>query len=213
MARTADKGDKLSKETAKKLIEVAIDLFSRKGFQGTSIRDIASEMGMTSSNIYHYFGTKEGVLRAIERQTLEPIIKEFRYIASVDKPPLERFSMLVKAHLTYLDAHRKESLIFSTLNEEVFPSDRKERDLNKKFQTETFFIYRSEIERVLSSMGKSGNSTVAAFSTLGSIIWFLRWYRPQGENTFEEVANSIIKYILYGIIGNGSSEFPTINNT
>jgi AcrR family transcriptional regulator len=204
MARTAGQVDNISKETAKKLIEVAIDLFSRKGFKGTSIRDIASEMGMTSSNIYHYFGTKEGLLRAIERQTLEPIIKEFRHIASLDKAPLERFAMLVKAHLSYLDAHRKESLIFSTLNEETFPTDRNEKDLNKKFQTETFFIYRSEIERLLSSTGKQGNSTVAAFSTLGSVIWFLRWYRPQGENTFDEVANSIIKYILYGIIGEDS---------
>jgi AcrR family transcriptional regulator len=209
MAKSYKKGSEISKETAKKLIDVSIDLFSRKGFKGTSIRDIASEMGMTSSNIYHYFGTKEGVLRAIERQTLEPIIKEFRRIASLDMPPLERFSMLVRAHLAYLDVHRKESLIFSTLNEETFPADRK--DLNKKFQTETFFIYRSEIERVLSSMGKQGNSTVAAFSTLGAIIWFLRWYRPQGDKTFDEVANSIIKYIFYGIIGNGSAEFQSSN--
>ena len=209
MAGSGKKSSEISKETARRLIEVAIDLFSRKGFKGTSIRDIAAEMGMTSSNIYHHFGTKEGVLRAIERQTLEPITREFRRIASLDLPPLDRFSMLIKAHLAYLDLHRKESLIFSTINEETFPADRK--DLNKKFQTETFFIYRSEIERVLSSMGKQGNSTVAAFSTLGSIIWFLRWYRPQGEKSFDEVANSIIKYILYGIIGNGAAgaETPT----
>jgi TetR/AcrR family transcriptional regulator, cholesterol catabolism regulator len=207
MPGTGKKSREISRETAKRLIEVAIDLFSRKGFKGTSIRDIAAEMGMTSSNIYHHFGTKEGVLRAIERQTLEPITREFRRIAILDLPPLDRFSMLIKAHLAYLDLHRKESLIFSTINEETFPADRK--DLNKKFQTETFFIYRSEIERVLSSIGKQGNSTVAAFSTLGSIIWFLRWYRPQGEKSFDEVANSIIKYILYGIIGNGSSGVET----
>ena len=207
MAGTGKRSSEISRETAKRLIEVAIDLFSRKGFKGTSIRDIAAEMGMTSSNIYHHFGTKEGVLRAIERQTLEPITREFRRIASLDLPPLDRFSMLIKAHLAYLNQHRKESLIFSTINEETFPADRK--DLNKKFQTETFFIYRSEIERVLSSMGKQGNSTVAAFSTLGSIIWFLRWYRPQGENSFDEVVNSIIKYILYGIIGNGSADVET----
>ncbi len=207
MLKRDKRNSEISKETAKKLINVAIDLFSRKGFKGTSIRDIAAEMGMTSSNIYHYFGTKEGVLRAIERQTLEPIIKEFRRIASLDMSPLDRFSLLVRTHLSYLDIHRKESLIFSTLNEETFPSDRK--DLNKKFQTETFFIYRSEIERVLASIGKQGNSTVAAFSTLGAIIWFLRWYRPQGEKTFDEVANSIIKYILYGIIGNSSAEIQS----
>jgi len=189
-----------SSQTSRKLIEAAIDLFSRKGFKGTSIRDLAAEIGMTTSNIYHYFDTKEGLLAAIEQQTLEPITREFRRIASLDMPPLDRFILLIRTHLAYLDVHRKESLIFSSLSEETFPPGRK--DLNKKFQTETFFIYRSEIERLLSSKRLKKNSTILAFSTLGSVIWFLRWYRPGGDMTFNKVADAIIDYILSGIIGN-----------
>jgi AcrR family transcriptional regulator len=192
-----------SSQTSDKLIAAAIDLFSRKGFKGTSIRDIAAEMGMTTSNIYHYFDTKEGLLAAIEQQTLEPITREFRRIASLDMPPLDRFVLLIRTHLAYLDVHRKESLIFSSLSEETFPPGRK--DLNKKFQTETFFIYRSEIERLISSIGIKKNSTILAFSTLGSVIWFLRWYRPDGDMTFDEVADAIIEYILSGIIGAGQN--------
>ncbi len=188
-----------SGKTPKKLIDVAIDLFSRKGFKGTSIRDIAAEMGMTTSNIYHYFGTKAGVLSAIERQTLEPIIQEFRRISSLDLPPLDRFTLLIKTHLIYMDTHRKESKIFS-LSEETLSSGK--NDLNKKFHKETILIYRSEIKRLLSSMGRQGNSTVAAFNTLGTVIWFLRWYRPGGHNSLEEVTNAIIEYVLHGIIGN-----------
>jgi TetR/AcrR family transcriptional regulator, cholesterol catabolism regulator len=200
MSAKISKNRESSSQTSKKLIEAAIDLFSRKGFKGTSIRDLAAEIGMTTSNIYHYFDTKEGLLAAIEQQTLEPITREFRRIASIDMPPLDRFVLLIRTHLAYLDVHRKESLIFSSLSEETFPPGRK--DLNKKFQTETFFIYRSEIERLLSSIGMKKNSTILAFSTLGSIIWFLRWYRPDGGMTFDEVANAIIDYILSGITGN-----------
>ncbi|MFC1820160.1 TetR/AcrR family transcriptional regulator [Thermodesulfobacteriota bacterium] len=187
-----------SGKTREKLIDVAIDLFSRKGFKGTSIRDIAAKMGMTTSNIYHYFGTKGGVLSAIERQTSEPILNEFRRITSLDMPPLDRFTLLIRTHLTYMDTHRKESKIF-TLSEETFPPDM--RDLNKKFQKETFIIYRAEIERLLASMGRKGNSTIAAFNTFGVIVWFLRWYRPEGRNSLDEVINAIIDYVLYGIIG------------
>ena len=43
-----------------KVLQVAIKLFSAKGFKGTSIRDIAQAMNMSISNIYHYFGNKEG---------------------------------------------------------------------------------------------------------------------------------------------------------
>ena len=191
-------GREKSSQTSKKLIDVSIDLFSRKGFKGTSIRDIAAEMGMTTSNIYHYYGTKAGLLSAIERQTLEPLIKEFRRIASLDLPPLDRFKLLIRTHLTFQDSHRNESKIFS-LREEPFPDGKK--DLNKKFQTETFFIYRSEIERLLASKGRKGNSTIAAFSALGAVVWFLRWYNPEGRNSLEEVIQAITDHILYGIIG------------
>lgn len=198
MPKNRARGLETSRQTPKKLIDVAIDLFSRKGFKGTSIRDIAAEMGMTTSNIYHYFGTKAGVLSAIGRQTLEPIIREFRRISSLDLPPLDRFTLLLRTHLIYMDAHRKESKIFS-LSEEALSSGK--NDLNKKFHKETFLIYRSEIERLLSSMGRKGDSTIAAFNTLGTIIWFLRWYRPGGRNSLEEVINTIIEYVLHGIIG------------
>ena len=190
---------KLTGKTPKKIIDVAIDLFSRKGFKGTSIRDIAAEVGMTTSNIYHYFGTKSGVLEAIERQTLEPIMREFRRIAAIDMPPLERLSLLIRSHLTYMDSHRKESKIF-TLREENFPKGNK--NLNKRFQTEALFIYRTEIDRLLTSMGREENCTIAAFNTLGVIIWFLRWYNPEGRCTLDEVIDSIIKFVLHGIIGN-----------
>ena len=102
--RNKDKKPDYFKHTPEKLLAVAIDLFSRKGFKGTSIRDIASKLGMTTSNIYHYFGTKAGVLAAIERQTLEPILCEFRRIAGLDLPPLDRFTSLIKTHLAYMDS-------------------------------------------------------------------------------------------------------------
>ena len=113
MAQTRTKTREKTSDTPKKLIDVSIDLFSRKGFKGTSIRDIAAEMNMTTSNIYHYFGTKNGLLSAIERQTLDPLIKELKGITSLDLPANERLKKLIRAHLAYMDAHRKESLIFS----------------------------------------------------------------------------------------------------
>lgn len=179
--------------TKNKLIEVAIDLFSNKSFKGTSIRDIANEMGMTSSNIYHYFKTKDHLLDAIEYQTLEPIIKEFRRIVDLDMPPVERFTLLIRTHLEYLNTHRKESKIFS-FSEMKLPR-------NKKFQQETFMIYRSEIERILEAYKNDGNSTIMTFCTAGTVIWFLKWYRPEGELTFDQVVDSVVKYILQGIIG------------
>ena len=185
-----------SKQTSQKLIDVAVDLFSRKGFKATSIREIATKMGMTTSNIYHHYGTKAGLLSAIERNTLTPLIDELRRIKKLDMPPLDRFILLVKTHLRFMHTHRKESRIF-TFFEEASAS-------GKEFQMEAYAIYRSEIKRLAESRGRKIDISVATMCTLGAVLWFLRWYRPDGRLSFEEVLDSISDYVLSGIIGDNA---------
>ena len=203
MSRNKAKSPTTLSNTPDKLLAVAIDLFSRKGFKGTSIRDIASNLGMTTSNIYHFFGTKAGILTAIERQTLEPILFEFKRIVGLDLPPLERFTLLIKTHLAYLDTHRKENTILSLSDETLLSSGK--NGLTRRYHQETFSIYRSEIDRLLSTEGLTGNATLLAFHTLGTVIWFLRWYRQGGPNSLEQVTDSIVSYVLHGILGGDSS--------
>ena len=80
------------------------------------------------------------------------------------------------------------------------------RNLNKRFQTETLFIYRTEIDRLLSSMGRKEDATIMAFNSLGVVIWFLRWYSSDGRASLDEVIESIIKFVLRGIIGRNGSD-------
>jgi TetR/AcrR family transcriptional regulator, cholesterol catabolism regulator len=198
MGRPKNSGSETSGRTAKKLIEVAIDLFSSKGFKGTSIRDIARETGLTTSAIYHNFGTKGGLLAAIGTQTIEPLLQELRRVYALDLPPVDRFKLLLRTHLTFIGTHRKESKIFF-VGGETLPLG--ERDLDKRRQREIFFMYRAEIARLMSSMGRKGNAAVATFCTFGTMMWFLTWYRPEGRFSMEDVINDIIEYILHGILG------------
>lgn len=182
-----------SKQTSQKLIDVAVDLFSRKGFKATSIREIAMEMGMTTSNIYHHYGTKAGLLSAIEKNTLTPLIDELRKIKELDMPPVDRLILLIKTHLRFMNSHRKESRIFTFFEGES--------ELSKKYQKETYVIYRSEIQRLAESRGREIDISVATLCTLGTVIWFLKWYSPDGRLSIEEVIENTADYVLNGIMG------------
>ena len=193
MPKSKGANKEASTETQKKLIAAAISLFSRKGFSGTSIRDIASEVGMTSSNIYHYFKTKDGVLAEIEKQTIEPIVQKLRKISRLDIDHEQRLRLLIKSHLEYLNNTRKASRIFS-FSEDLLPR-------NRAFQRESFAIYKSEIKSLLAEKGINENPTILTFCSLASIVWFLRWYKPSGKESLEGVINSITQFILNGILG------------
>ncbi|MCG5433970.1 TetR/AcrR family transcriptional regulator [Mycobacterium sp. MYCO198283] len=63
-------------DTRQRLIAVAVDLFTRHSFAGTSLQMIADEMGLTKAAIYHHFRTREQLLNAV----LEPVFAELREI-------------------------------------------------------------------------------------------------------------------------------------
>lgn len=47
------------------ILDAAIDLFGRQGYQGTGLSAIAQQAGITASAIIHHFGSKQGLLRAV----------------------------------------------------------------------------------------------------------------------------------------------------
>ena len=59
-------------DTRKRLIDAAVELFTRHSFAGTSLQMIADELGFTKAAIYHHFRTREQLLGAV----LEPILDE-----------------------------------------------------------------------------------------------------------------------------------------
>ncbi|MDF2823908.1 MAG: transcriptional regulator [Mycobacterium sp.] len=60
-------------DTRRRLIEVAVDLFTRHSFAGTSLQMIADELGFTKAAIYHHFRTREQLLDAVVTPILEQL--------------------------------------------------------------------------------------------------------------------------------------------
>jgi len=181
------RGASLEPETKDRLLEVAIDLFATRGYVGTSIRDIAGAMGMSISNIYHYYGSKEGILLAILEQ-----------VAGLRIDPLERFELLLRTNLTLSGRFQNETKVY-TIDKEQFPLEAQEQ--TRLVQRKILRIYVDQLE-ALDEAGllAAGDVTILAFNILGVINWFLRWYRDGNRFTFENVADEIVPFILRGAL-------------
>lgn len=67
---------KIPRDTRNKITETAIDLFSREGYPGVSIRDITKAVGIKESSLYHHFASKQEII--------EDIYSRFRNILSAE---------------------------------------------------------------------------------------------------------------------------------
>lgn len=66
-----DDGGQVSASTREKILDVALDLFSDQGFDGTSMREIAQRLGITKPSIYYHFASKEDILLALHMRAHE----------------------------------------------------------------------------------------------------------------------------------------------
>ncbi len=190
-----------------KLVQVAIELFSTRGFKGTSIRNIAKAMDMSISNIYYYFGNKEGLLLAVLEHSSKGLVEKLSEISQMDLDPLARFKLLIKTHIQLSEFYKKEIKIFFLDEEHLSPDGTK---TNNQTQTNTLQIYT----KTLNDEKKSGHlrcksKSIAAFNILGIINWQLRWYRADGSLSLEEVAGEILSFILHGILGGNPADTKT----
>lgn len=91
--------------SAERILSTALDLFAVKGYDATAVREICEAAGITKPTLYHFFGSKDGVLRAL----VEGGFEQFRALvrAAIETPGSFRDRVKVLARSVFESASRK----------------------------------------------------------------------------------------------------------
>ena len=185
--------------TKEVLLKTATDLFSRKGYAATSIRDIGAKGGISSSIIYHYFKNKEEILFTIIFSESQELIKSLLEIENRVSDPVECLKEMLK----------EQSIIFSLKGKKgdrlLLETDQlrgKRREIIQNIQRGIYEIYKRVIKRIKDQglLKDKIDQTVIIFSIFGIINSFHLWYRKSGRLSEEEVAEGMLKIVLNAII-------------
>jgi len=86
-------------EVRQKILDAALGFFAEKGFEGASIRDIASKAGVTAPNIYYYFEDKQGLYRATLKESAENLLELLKKVDDPNASLRDRLIALGKAKM------------------------------------------------------------------------------------------------------------------
>ncbi len=92
------------KERRQQLLDVARALFAEKGFDGTSIEEIAHRAGVSKPVVYEHFGGKEGVYAVVVDREMEEVIRRITVAISTGTPRM-RIEQAAVAFLSYVEDH------------------------------------------------------------------------------------------------------------
>lgn len=188
----------LNNERLAEIYRAAAQIILRKGYDATSVNDIANAVGMTKAGLYHYINGKKELLFDIMNFGLDELEGEVVTPAYSIADSSARLRFIIANHARLVT--RGEGAITILVDEITALTPAQNRKITRR-KREHFDRLR-EVLNQLKAEGKLADvdTTAATFSLLGMINWLSRWFRQDGNLTEEQVANEIAKIALHGLL-------------
>ncbi|MBO1003208.1 TetR/AcrR family transcriptional regulator [Pseudogracilibacillus auburnensis] len=172
--------------TRGKITQATLKLFARKGFEATSIRDIALEAGLNSSTLYHYIKSKDDFLVSIMKNGLEELIGYASEIVKSLDTPEKRLAALVQMHIMIHGTHQLAMLVTDSEYKALNGKNKKKiRELRSEYE----MIWRNVIEEGFSRkiFNKVSNVKLTTYALLSMCTGIVHWYSAEGDISLEQI--------------------------
>lgn len=176
------------------LREVALTLFAERGYRGTTMRDIAQELGIRAPSLYNHMRSKQEILKDIVFGTMERAFAVHQAaVAGVDDVT-EQLRRAAEAHAQLTIRYRREVLV---THREIPSLDEPDRAVIADKQREYVRGFRRIIERGC-SLGRFSveSPRVASFAVLEMLNGLEKWYRETGQHSEDDVVRQYGEFAL-----------------
>ncbi len=99
---SASRGGVKAAASRNRIVDAALDLFSTRGYEGTSIRDIAGAVGMTTASLYYHFSSKDELFVIVHGLSIDAVTSAVAAAIAGIKDPWDRLEAAAGAHCATL---------------------------------------------------------------------------------------------------------------
>lgn len=180
-----------------RLLREAARLFRDKGYERTTVRDLAAAVGIQSGSLFHHFRTKEEILKAVMVETIRLNTAVMQAAMAEAKSTRERLRALVSAELESISGQTGEAMAVLVYEW---------RSLSEASRAEVLElrdIYEALWLDVLNSLKEEGALKADPFVVrrmlTGALSWTVTWYRPdRGGLTREGLTDQVVAMLGLG---------------
>jgi AcrR family transcriptional regulator len=196
----------LVSERREEILALASKIFADKGYASTTVREIADAAGILSGSLYHHFASKEAMLDEIMHGFLDHTVEQYRATVAAGGDPIDVLRALIREAFSSLGGNPAALAVM--INE-----------FNFLVQFPRFLYLREgaeETERLWTGVIEAGMRTGVFRSDIDArmiyrfmrdTIWIsVRWYRPEGKYSPEEIADFYVAMLLDGLATGGSTD-------
>ena len=195
MRTMVDSGQLTDPESARgKLLQTAAHLFRNKGFERTTVRDLASAVGIQSGSIFHHFKSKDEILRAVMEETIHYNTAMMRASLEEASTVRERVLALIRCELQSIMGGSGEAMAVLVYEWRSLSEDGQAKVLALRD------IYEDIWLQVLGEAKSAGLIRGDVFVTrrflTGALSWTTTWFRAGGSMNLDQLADEALILVL-----------------
>src|SRR5258708_26423238 len=182
---------------AAEIYRAAAQIILEKGYDATSVSDIAEALGITKAGLYHYIHGKTQLLFDIMQYGLDELVREVSEPAKKIEDAESRLRFMIGMHARIVT--RGEGAVTILVDEARALTPAQNRKIIRRKRAYLDFL-RATLEQMLAE-GKlrDVDLPVAAFSLLGMTNWPSRWYEAEGPLDERHGAQGVVDIVMFAL--------------
>jgi AcrR family transcriptional regulator len=203
--RPAARGAARSRPSRAAILAAAAAIIAEHGFHGMSMRELAQAAGTGLSNLYNYFGSKEEILAALQREAFEALLASAGEALAEVEGAAARLHVFVFHHVRYVVGHQD---VMRVLVHEAASLPGAERAAVRRLKERYFRLGRGIVAELVAEGCERGTGAAVddaeldrvTYNLFGMLNWIWGWYRPGEHGGAQELARTIHRILLCGVV-------------
>jgi AcrR family transcriptional regulator len=179
------------------ILDRVASIFARRGFAATSITEIADACDCSRSRLYHYFDSKEALLREMLSAHVDLLLERCDLAASRAGDPQDKLRLVVRMFLEVYAVSRDRHVVMLTCLDALPEADRIEIIRKQKALVE---FVRGILLEIRPPGPISATDNLDAMLLFGMINWTYTWYDPDKSVSPEALAARTVDIFLKGYV-------------
>jgi AcrR family transcriptional regulator len=185
-------------ERRHQIVESAAALFDARGYAQTSMEDVAVAVSLAKPTLYHYFRSKEEILRTIHEEFIQLLVDKYLSRMSSGLEPPELVLGAMKDIFALMVTHRGYIRVFFEHHRELPPEA-------KRYVAAQRDSYESLVRSAIAAGQARGTFAVdvdaklVTLALFGICNWAYQWFDVEGRYTADEIAEKYWRLLMIGL--------------
>lgn len=179
--------------------QAAVRLFAQQGYDATSMRDIASAVGLLPGSLYAHIRSKEQLLLEIIEQGIQDFRRVMEPVVSGDEPAPDRLRLAIGRHVQVIaDSLDRTGIVFHQWRS--LEGANRARVVAARREYEQMFrqVLQDGVDE--GSLAADLDVRMAVLVILGALNWVPQWLSPTGAGSVAEVGDRVTDVLVRGLL-------------